>query len=138
MCTGAAVSAAKQLIAEEGKIDSVRSIGGRILVFSSNICSSGVGSLLWREDTKLYNTDKEKVLLSPVNDFYVKLAEECIEQRICVDLIYAINSAKSIDLTSIAPVATLTGGDLHLFSPFDPMKHGEKLHYEIFRILTRT
>lgn len=55
-----------------------------------------------------------------------------------MDLIYAINSQKSIDLTSIAPVATLTGGDLHLFSPFDINKHGEKLHYEIFRILTRS
>ena len=77
------------------------------------------------------------MLLSPVNDFYVKMAEECVDQRICVDLIYAINNAKSIDLTSMAPIATLTGGDLHLFSPFDPMKHGEKLHYEVFRILTR-
>lgn len=92
---------------------------------------------MYREDPKLYNTDKEKVLLSPVNDTYTKMAEECIQQRICVDLIYAINSPKSIDLTSIAPVATLTGGDLHLFSPYDPAKHGEKLHYEIFRTLTR-
>jgi len=40
-------------------------------------------------------------------------------------------------LTSIAPVATLTGGDLHLMNPFDVTKHGEKLHYDIFRILTR-
>jgi protein transport protein SEC24 len=31
----------------------------------------------------------------------------------------------------------MTGGDLHLFSPYDPIRHGEKVHYEIFRILTR-
>lgn len=54
-----------------------------------------------------------------------------------MDLLYAIPGTKSIDLTSIAPVATLTGGDLMLYSPFDINKHGEKLHYDIFRILTR-
>ena len=53
-------------------------IGGRILVFASNISSSGFGNLMYREDPKLYNTDKEKVLLSPVNDTYTKMAEECI------------------------------------------------------------
>jgi protein transport protein SEC24 len=33
---------------------------------------------------------------------------------------------------------TQTGGDLHYWCPFDANKHGEKLHYEIFRALTRT
>jgi hypothetical protein len=49
------------------------------LVFASNISSSGYGNLLYREDPKLYNTDKEKVLLSPVNDIFVKMAEECVQ-----------------------------------------------------------
>jgi len=53
-------------------------IGGRILVFASNINSAGFGQLLYRDDPKLYNSDKEKVLLSPVNDIFVKLSKECI------------------------------------------------------------
>lgn len=93
--------------------------------------------MTFRDDAKLYNSDKEKTLLSPANDHYVKMAQECIKQRICVDLFYAMNQYKSIDLTSIAPIAGLTGGDLHLFCPFDMNRHGEKLHYEIFRTLTR-
>jgi protein transport protein SEC24 len=44
---------------------------------------------------------------------------------------------KSIDLTSIAVLPSHTGGDLHFMAPFDINKHGEKLHYEIFRVLTR-
>lgn len=44
----------------------------------------------------------------------------------------------STDLTSIAVLPSQTGGDLHFMAPFDVNKHGEKLHYEIFRILTRT
>jgi protein transport protein SEC24 len=106
-------------------------------VFASNISNSGWGALTYRDDAKLYNSDKEKVILSPVSDIYVKLAEECITQRICVDLFYAINNPKSIDLTSIAPIATLTGGDLYFFNGYDSAKHGEKLHYDIFRVLYR-
>jgi hypothetical protein len=30
-------------------------IGGRILVFSSNICTSGYGAIKMRDDPKLYN-----------------------------------------------------------------------------------
>jgi protein transport protein SEC24 len=45
---------------------------------------------------------------------------------------------KSIDLGSISPLASLTGGDLHFFNAFNIVKHGEKLHYEIYRNLTRT
>jgi protein transport protein SEC24 len=54
-----------------------------------------------------------------------------------VDLFYALGGQKSVDLTSIAPVAALTGGDLLVYSPFDAARHGEKLHYDIFRVLTR-
>ena len=48
------------------------------------------------------------------------------------------NPAKSIDLTSIAPLSAHTGGDLYYYNPFDATKHGERLHYEIFRVLTRS
>ena len=53
-------------------------------------------------------------------------------------MIYALKTQASIDITSIAPIAAHTGGDLLHFTNFDINKHGEKLHYEIFRILTRT
>jgi protein transport protein SEC24 len=53
-------------------------------------------------------------------------------------LYFAFTSYKSIDLASIAVLPGLTGGDLNYLSPFDIVKHGEKLHYLIFRALTRT
>jgi hypothetical protein len=43
-------------------------------VFASNINSVGQGHLTSRDDVKLYNTEKEKLILSPVNDHYVKMA----------------------------------------------------------------
>ena len=107
-------------------------------MFSSSINSIGLGALTSRDDPKLHNSDKEKTLLQPVNEHYIKLANECSNQRITVDLFYAMNQYKSIDLATIAVLPSLTGGDLHYMCPYDPLKHGEKLHYEIFRTLTRT
>ena len=107
------------------------------MVFASSINSLGAGALVARDDPKLYNSDKEKTLLSPVNEHYTKLAEECVSQRIAVDLYFAFNSYKSIDLTTIAVLPGMTGGDLNYLCPFDVTKHGEKLHYLLFRALTR-
>lgn len=107
------------------------------MVFATNIHSIGLGSLATRDDPKLYNTDKEKTLLGPANEHYTKLGQECVQQRIAIDLYYALNSYKSIDLASIAVLPGLTGGDLNYLSPFDITKHGEKLHYLLFRALTR-
>jgi protein transport protein SEC24 len=57
----------------------LRSIGGRILVFSSSINSIGWGGLLPRDDPKLYNTDKEKNILTAAVDHYMKLATDCVQ-----------------------------------------------------------
>lgn len=53
-------------------------LGGRIIIFSSYVNTTGFGAIVVRDDPKIYNTDKEKVLLSPANDTYIKLAQECV------------------------------------------------------------
>lgn len=69
----------------------------------------------------------------------MKLAAECVKDRVAIDMFYTVaNSQKSVDLATMAVLPSQTGGDLHYFCPFDPLKHGEKLHYEIYRSLTRT
>ena len=68
---------------------------------------------------------------------YSQLAKECISHRICIDLYLAISTGKSVDLASIAPIADNTGGDLHYFPNYDETKHGEKLYYLLYRMLTR-
>jgi protein transport protein SEC24 len=109
------------------------------MAFTSNINTLGAGGVNARDDSKLYNTDKEKNLLQPPNEVYYKLAQECIRDRVTVDLYYAVVSPqKSVDLATTSILPTQTGGDLHYICPFDVNKHGEKLHYEIFRALTRT
>lgn len=49
-----------------------------------------------------------------------------------------MNGPKSIDLASFSVLASRTGGDLYFYPGFDLEQHSEKIHYELFRILTRT
>ena len=59
-------------------------------MFSSNLSTVGFGPVVVRDDAKLYNSPNEKNLLTPEKDTYVKLAEECIKGRVCVDLFFTI------------------------------------------------
>ena len=52
-CVGAAMEAGKSLLGNGG---------GRVVVFSTNICSVGAGLLKSRDNLKSYNTDQEKTL----------------------------------------------------------------------------
>jgi len=55
ICTGAAMAAAKELLADRG---------GKVLVFATNYCSKGVGKLKSRDDPKHYNTPEEKKIFA--------------------------------------------------------------------------
>jgi hypothetical protein len=63
------------------------------MVFASNINTLGACSALARDDPKLYNTDKEKALLQPHNEAISKLVQECLKDRVVVDLYYAVANA---------------------------------------------
>jgi len=65
-------------------------------------------------------------MMAPAHEYYKQLAQECLQQRICVDLYIGVGpKITSIDLTTVAPVAGITGGDLHFYQNFDVIKHGE-------------
>lgn len=46
-------------------------------IFLTSLPTIRPGSLKQREDTKLYNTDKEKTLFLPADPWYRQVAEEC-------------------------------------------------------------
>lgn len=56
-------------------------------------------------------------MLSPGTEFYTKLGEECVKAGVSVDLFFFPSA--HIDLASIAPVATLTGGSIYKYQYFD-------------------
>jgi protein transport protein SEC24 len=76
-CMGSAVQAAS---------GALKNTGGRIIVLQTCLPTVGVGALKSREDPKLYGTDKEKTLFEPQGPQLPKLAVECSNNGVGVDL----------------------------------------------------
>ncbi|KAG5440090.1 hypothetical protein PCK2_000602, partial [Pneumocystis canis] len=60
--------------------------GGKLIVFLSALPTWGPGSLRFREDSKLYNTDNEKQLFTAQNVYWNNIAKKCLTAGIGVDL----------------------------------------------------
>ncbi len=54
-------------------------IGGRIIAFQTGLPSSGPGKLKKREDPAALGTPKEKLLYTPQDNYYTKLAKQCAQ-----------------------------------------------------------
>ena len=123
-------------------IDSLKNIGGRVIVLSCNSCKFGYGSCSTREDTKFYETEFEKTLYHPQNDKFLKLSDQIVtgKMKIAVDLFIFGNA--QLDLATFSPICNNTGGQIFYyeidFTIPDDLKHKyDLLHYNLSRLLTR-
>lgn len=107
----------------------------RIIAFTSQLPSIGFGKLKRRDDAKLLNTDLEKSLYIPSCKSYVDLSKQLLKSSISVDLF--VFAPDYCDLTTISLLSTETGGSMHYF-PNYTANDAEKIHYELYRNLTRT
>jgi len=98
------------------------SFGGRITLIQAtlpNIGSANDGSVLTnREDpnnrtSNNTNTNALTPLLNPGTDFYKKLALECSEHQIAIDL-FDLSSSYS-DLATVGSVSKFCGGSVHYY-----------------------
>jgi protein transport protein SEC24 len=97
----------------------------------------GHGSLSKRDNPKLYNSEKAVSLFQPKKeDIYNTLGNKCIEDRVSFDL-FICSTQADMDIASIAPLMSKSGGDIFYYKDFNAMRQGEKLHYDLFRVLTR-
>ncbi|KAI3644212.1 hypothetical protein MP228_010376 [Amoeboaphelidium protococcarum] len=125
-CFGSAVDAVLSGLAKTG---------GRIVVLQSSLPNFGSGSLTSREDPKLFNTDKEKTLFAPQNDFYVKLAEKAVGCGVGVDLF--LFPQQYIDVATIGPLSSISGGNTYMYVNFNYARDGYRFAEELRRIVTR-
>jgi len=126
-CLGSAV---------KGAFLAMQQQGGKLLVFGACIPSVGDLSLKsTRDNPRLLGTDKEVELLRPVNDGYKDLATELTRMQVSVELFIA--PQQYVDLSSVAPLAKLSGGDLHYYPQFHIQSAGLKLKSELMHVLTR-
>jgi len=90
---------------------------GKLLVFHSSLpIAEAPGKLKNRDDRKLLGTDKEKTILTPQNNVYNNLGQECVAAGCSVDLFIFNNSY--IDIATISQVARLTGGEVYKYTYF--------------------
>jgi len=88
----------------------IKHIGGKLLVFQSNLPLLGVGKLENREDPRILGTDKEVTLFNPsesAGGFYKDFALDCSRQQIAVDL-FLFPSA-FIDVATLGVMPQITG-----------------------------
>ncbi|KAI8801010.1 Sec23/Sec24 trunk domain-containing protein [Cladochytrium replicatum] len=109
--------------------------GGKMSVFQTVLPFVGPGALKNREDVKLLGTDKEKTLYEPQEYFWKKLAQDCSENGVCVDL-YVFPNAY-VDVATIGVLSSLTGGDIYHYLNFDVQRDGIKFGNDLIKTLSR-
>ena len=102
------------------------SLGGRITLIQSTLPNAGNpsdGSILAnREDPNKRTSNTTNVntltpLINPATDFYKKLALECSEHQIAVDL-FNLSSSYS-DLATVGTISKFSGGSIYYYGSYN-------------------
>lgn len=110
----------------------VSEVNCRIITFSSSFFGFGPGSLRLRE-ASANASEKEFSLFKAQGTFIKDVANEAANSGVCIDLFIANSSP--CDVASIEPLASLTGGEVHLYSGLSS-RNAECLREDVFRKIT--
>ena len=113
----------------------LESWGGRILTFYSRIENCGPEINTVTDSLKVFNTEGEKSLFTPTSIYYNDLSVKLFMKRITVDIFWG--TSHNLNIVNPAQLWTRTGGDVYYYRNFRNNSDGEKLNYEVFRVLTR-
>ncbi|NWU95685.1 SC24C protein, partial [Upupa epops] len=95
----------------------VTECAGKLFIFHTSLpIAEAPGKLKNRDDRKLINTDKEKILFQPQTSFYNNLAKDCVAQGCCVDLFLFPN--QYLDVATLGVVTYQTGGSIYKYAYF--------------------
>ncbi|EDL12305.1 SEC24 related gene family, member D (S. cerevisiae) [Mus musculus] len=101
---------------------------GKLFIFHSSLpTAEAPGKLKNRDDKKLVNTDKEKILFQPQTAVYESLAKDCVANSCSVTLF--LFPSQFVDVASLGLVPLLTGGTLYKYNVF-------QIHSDSQRFLT--
>uniref|UniRef100_A0A8D3CVI5 SEC24 homolog D, COPII coat complex component n=1 Tax=Scophthalmus maximus TaxID=52904 RepID=A0A8D3CVI5_SCOMX len=101
---------------------------GKIFIFHSSLpTAEAPGKLKNRDDKKLVNTEKEKILFLPQKGVYEQLSKDCVAQGCCVDLF--LFPSQYVDLATMADVPAHTGGSVYKYNNFQVQHLGDGEHF---------
>ncbi|XP_026503582.1 protein transport protein Sec24D [Terrapene carolina triunguis] len=96
---------------------------GKLFIFHSSLpTAEAPGKLKNRDDKKLINTDKEKILFQPQVNIFESLARDCVANGCCVNLFLFPN--QYVDVASMGLVTMYTGGTLYKYNNFQVHSDG--------------
>ncbi|KAJ1894202.1 COPII coat Sec23p-Sfb3p heterodimer component, partial [Kickxella alabastrina] len=116
--------------------EALRARGGKLFVFQTALPTFGPGSLKQRDDAKLHNTDKEKVLYEPQDSFYRDWAIKLVEEGISCSLY--LFPAAYMDTATLSQLSTVTGGELYSYPAFEGGRDGQRLVADLRADVNRT
>lgn len=109
---------------------------GKLMVFHSTLPTADApGRLKNRDDRKLLGTDKERTVLTPQNQAYNQLGQDCVAAGCSVDLFIFNNSY--IDISTISQVSRLTGGEVYKYTYFQADIDGDRLIADLMMNISR-
>lgn len=124
--TGPAVEAAVQM---------AKSIGGKIILFSSVLPSLGKGSLKNRDNPRLLGTDKEHSLLVPSIPVYRDIGQSLTTSHLMCDVF--LFPQEYIDVATVGELSRNSGGQLFFYPGFNASSDADRLLHDLYRVLSR-
>lgn len=122
----------------ESAISLLKSNGdcGKLIIFHSILPNYDVvGKLTNRDNSSFFCTENELSILKPQNNFYTKLASQCVENGISVNLF--LTTSGYIDIATLSCLCDSTGGKLHYYPFFDAKRNAQQLGYDLKCFLLR-
>ncbi|KPI87259.1 putative protein transport protein Sec24C [Leptomonas seymouri] len=123
---GAAVKAATLVLAGQH--------GGRVIICAHRYPQRGIGSIVPREQHKLYGSDREKELLRPIEGFWTTTASAAAKQQISFDLF--MFSSEYAELVTLSNICHVTNGRVFLFKSYDSLVDNTKVAASMRQLLT--
>ncbi|KII60596.1 Protein transport protein Sec24C [Thelohanellus kitauei] len=107
----------------------------KLFVFHANLPNFEVqGQLKYVEDRTQLGSEDEKKILAPQSTYYSDLGDKCVEFGVGVDL-YLFPTGP-VEVASLAPLCTKTGGRLKLYKYYKSGTNGNLLSHDIEQNLT--
>lgn len=127
---GSALRAAVDLVGAAG--------GGHVMMFHSSLPNTGLGALRHRDDLRLATKPDEGGLFTVQQaPFFDGVAADCLSRGVAVSVFCAPALGAYIDMASLSSVPRRTGGEIHYLPGFDPVRDGERLHYDLSRTVVQ-
>lgn len=103
--------------------------GGKVICSLSTLPTWGPHRLVLREDSKIYNTDKEKTLFKTDHAEWRNIAGKMVEAGVGVD--FFMTPSAYIDVATIGHISATTGGETYLYPNFVRERDSQKLADEL-------